>query len=264
MAAESRLGLNWSEIAAGGFAALAGAAGASLLGLYGTPAGAGVMGVVTTVTATVSHHCLSRLRARFQRLRHGAGTDTRPHQGNAARSRRWKGVLGAATLVAGTAVATVAALQFVALSPIGKGFLGGSGIGETQPRPVIVKKIVKVEGEGPPSTTDGGEGGHRGDGAPESHERQSSPPTARSGDANGHSRSDGTADSERTTKRRERVSESGSGAETSSSSSSPVPSESSAEDTTAPTPDPEESDESSGDNNTDSTGSAGDGSSTAR
>ena len=70
MATESRLTLNWSEIAAGAIAALSGAVTAMLLDVYGTLAGAGIMSAVTTVVATVSHHYLHRTRTRLQQMRH--------------------------------------------------------------------------------------------------------------------------------------------------------------------------------------------------
>lgn len=219
MASESRLGLNWSEVAAGAFAALTGAATAMVLGVYGTFVGAGIMSAVTTVVTAVSHHYTSRARAGMQRLRQGAGSEAQSARGSVRRPRGWREFLGGSALVAGSAVATIAALGFVVPSPSVRGLLDVGGAGETQPRPVIVKKIVKVESEDPATgTAAGGEAVARG-GSAGGHEAPAETPSeGSSGDGDGHSRS-GTRDSESAEER------TGPSSEADSDTSSPAPSE---------------------------------------
>lgn len=220
MASESRLGLNWSEVAAGAFAALTGAATAMVLGVYGTFVGAGIMSAVTTVVTAVSHHYTSRARAGMQRLRQGAGGEAQSARGSVRRPRGWREFLGGSALVAGSAVATIAALGFVVHSPSVRGLLDVGGAGETQPRPVIVKKIVKVESEDPATGTGaGGEAVARGGSAGGQEAGPAETPSGgSSGDGDGHSRS-GTRDSESAEER------TGPSSEPDSDTSSPAPSE---------------------------------------
>ena len=139
MATESRLTLNWSEIAAGAIAALSGAVTAMLLDVYGTLAGAGIMSAVTTVVATVSHHYLHRTRARLQQMRHEMrhdGTKVQVRGLRRWRPRRVKELVGGAALVGCTAVATLAAVQLFAETPVGQGFVRRAS--PTHARPVVM------------------------------------------------------------------------------------------------------------------------------
>lgn len=262
MASESRLGLNWSEVAAGAVAALTGAATAMLLGVYGTFIGAGVMSAVTTVVATVSHHYASRTRARLHQLRQGRGAETRPAARGARRPRRE--MLGGSALVAGTAVATVAALGFLVPSPFGKELLGNAG--DAQTRPVIVKKVVKVEGDDS-STETSGNGGTtvNGDGSPGGHESgpEVTPETEHFADGNGRSGSEGTPD--RYSTEEESGSTSGPSSGPESGTSSPAPNEPSEESTAEPTSGSASSDDSgSGDGAAEGVDGSTEGQSTTR
>lgn len=134
MASRSRPELNWSEITAGAFAALTGAVTASALGLYGTLVGAGVMSVVTTVVATISHHYLSRTQARLHRSRE---TDT-PAGSRGTPRRVWRGLAGGTVLVAGTAAGTVATMHLLGDMPL-RGLLPGHG------HPRVIEKRILVD-----------------------------------------------------------------------------------------------------------------------